>query len=51
MSKRWFYCQPCEHRHWWEHRHPNVRVQYVGLAVMAFGVLWILMGLRGLGVL
>ena len=50
MKRRWL-CEPCNHRHWWEHRHPDVRVQYLGIVVMAFGVLWVLMGLRGLGVL
>ena len=51
MTRRWFYCQPCEHKHWWQHRNPNVLAQYLGMAVMAFGVLLTLMGLRGLGVL
>lgn len=39
-----FLCQPCNHR-WWQHRHPEARIRYAGLALMASGALTALGGL------
>jgi hypothetical protein len=49
VKRRWF-CEPCEHR-WWQHRHPDVRMRYLGFAMMLIGALEVLVGLTYLGVL
>ena len=51
MKRRWFYCQPCSHKHWWQHRNPNPGVRLVGFAAMVLGVVMAAAGLTELGVL
>ena len=39
-----YLCQPCEHR-WWQHRHPDLRMQVAGLVLMVVGALEVAYGL------
>lgn len=37
-------CEPCDHR-WYQHRHPNPRMQFLGKVMMSVGVFEAAIGL------
>lgn len=43
-----FLCEPCDHR-WYEHRHPDPKMRYLGLAMMLVGTVVIALALAELG--
>ena len=39
-----YFCQPCDHK-WYQHRHPDPRMQFIGKVMMCVGAFQVAIGL------